>query len=183
MRTFYLDLAVLGWKRRRVGGPVPTAAELADVRAAVSAAQADIPESVGVPRLTFRLRTHGTPGAPRMFFPRQVIARVVRELDPTAPGRRVRNKLVRRAQIIRGVFHTLHGDQNDKLAALGFPLYAVVDGRSRFILYLGILNSNRMGHDIATHYLDIVEQYASVPVLYQSDWGTETGETRLSQVW
>lgn len=72
-------------------------------------------------------------------------------------------------------------DQNEKLGAWGFKLYLIVDGRSRFILFCGIIHDLSQ-IEILHPYLDTVERVGYVPTLLVTDHGRETGLMRTAQV-
>ena len=69
-----------------------------------------------------------------------------------------------------------HGsDGYDKLKPFGFPIHACVDGWSRKVLWLYVTRSNSWPHNIATYYLEAVEQQGGCPQKLITDLGTENG--------
>lgn len=49
-----------------------------------------------------------------------------------------------------------HCDGYDKLKPFGFPIHACIDGWSRKVLWLYVMQSNNWPHNIATYCLDAV---------------------------
>ena len=106
----------------------------------------------------------------------------MRHIDPGAPDFRLFNKIRRRFITARGPFWSIHCDQNDKLVRWGFPLYGIVDGRSRFFLFLGVVDSNRSPECVVQTYFDIVERLNAVPLRLVSDRGTECSLAQIAQM-
>ena len=57
----------------------------------------------------------------------------------------------------------------------GFPMHACIDGWSRKVLWLYVTRSNNWPHNIATYYLDAVENQGECPQKLITDLGTENG--------
>ena len=107
--------------------------------------------------------------------PRSVFEMLLRELDPEGTEERRAHRLRRRAYRNNGPNDTWHCDGNDKLKPFGFPVHACVDGWSRKVLWLYVTRSNNWPHNIATYYLEAVEQQSGCPQKLITDLGTENG--------
>ena len=66
-----------------------------------------------------------------------------------------------------------HIDGYDKLKPFGFPIHGAIDGHSRKILWLKVVQSNNDLKVIADLYLDNVSNLRFVPRTVRSDCGTE----------
>ena len=63
----------------------------------------------------------------------------------------------------------------DKLKPFGFPVHAGVNGYSRKILRLEVVQSNNLPNIPAQLYLSSVKQLKGCPVIVRTDCGTENG--------
>ena len=57
----------------------------------------------------------------------------------------------------------------------GFPIHAGVDGYSRKILWLEVVQSNNLPSIPAQLYLNVVKELKECPVIVRTDCGTENG--------
>ena len=70
-----------------------------------------------------------------------------------------------------------HADGYDKLKPYGFPIHGCIDGWSRKLLrkllWLVVTRSNNYNYNIASYYLQAVEEYGGCPIEFDTDSGTE----------
>ena len=107
--------------------------------------------------------------------PRQVVADVMRELDPEGCRQRKARRLERRRYLSPGPNFTWHVDGYDKLKPYGFPIHGCIDGWSRRIMWLKVAKSNNNPDIIANFYLDCVSEVGGCPKMIRTDCGTENG--------
>ena len=107
--------------------------------------------------------------------PRRVVAALLKEIDPEGTENRRRHRLKRRQYNNPGPNFAWHIDGYDKLKPYGFPIHGGIDGFSRKILWLKVTRSNNSPNNIASMFLDSVEEHAGCPVDLISDLGTENG--------
>ena len=107
--------------------------------------------------------------------PRDVVAGLLRELDPEEVQERSRRRLKRRIYWNPGPNFSWHCDGYDKLKPYGFPIHGCVDGWSRKVLWLYVTKSNNLPSNIGTYYLEAVEQFNGCPADFITDLGTENG--------
>ena len=107
--------------------------------------------------------------------PRVVVQEVLREIDPEGTELRRARRLKRREYHNPGPNYSWHCDGYDKLKPYGFPIHGCIDGWSRKILWLYVTRSNNQPDNIATYYLDTVEEFGGCPVDLVTDLGTENG--------
>ena len=107
--------------------------------------------------------------------PRSTVEALLRELDPEGTEERRAHRLRRRTYRNTGPNDAWHCDGYDKLKPFGFPIHACIDGWSRKALWLYVTRSNNSPHNIATYYLDAVEQQGGCPKKLITDLGTENG--------
>ena len=143
--------------------------DLAEVRQRV-AEQLDGPGSMGGYRSVWHtLRLDG------IQVPRQVVATVVRELDPLGCRMRKGKRLKRRKYYAPGPNVCWNIDGYDKLKPFGFPIHGCIDGWSRKIMWLQVARSNNNPEVPAKNFLEFVTEYGGCPVKVRSDCGTENG--------
>ena len=107
--------------------------------------------------------------------PRSVVEILLKELDPEGTEERRAHRLRRRVYRNNGPNDSWYCDGYDKLKPFGFPIHACVDGWSRKVLWLYVTRSNNWPHNIATYYLEAVEQQGGCPQKLITDLGTENG--------
>ena len=107
--------------------------------------------------------------------PRDMVMRILRELDPDASVLRKARKLQRRSYVSPGPNATWHVDGYDKLKPYGLPIHGCVDGFSRRIMWLKVCKSNNDPVIPAGFFLHAVEENGMRPMLVQTDCGTENG--------
>ena len=107
--------------------------------------------------------------------PRDVVAELMREMDPEGCERRKSKSFKRRSYFSSGPNYTWHVDGYDKLKPYGFPIHACIDGWSRKIMWLKVTNSNNHPDIIASFFLNCVEELGGCPVKLRTDCGTENG--------
>ena len=107
--------------------------------------------------------------------PRDMVMRILRELDPDASALRKARKLQRRSYVSPGPNATWHVDGYDKLKPYGLPIHGCVDGFSRRIMWLKVCKSNNDPVIPAGFFLHAVEENGMRPMLVQTDCGTENG--------
>ena len=113
--------------------------------------------------------------------PRIVVQELLRELDPEGTELRKGHRLKRRKYYNPGPNYSWHCDGYDKLKPYGFPIHGCIDGWSRKILWLYVTRSNNQPNNVATYYLDAVEEFGGCPVDLVTDLGTENGKMAAIQ--
>ena len=109
----------------------------------------------------------------RLKVSRIVVQLALADLFPEESKRRRHGKLKRRQYNGQGARYASHIDGGDKLKYYGFPYWLEIDGWSRKILSLTVVDSNNDPVITARIWLDTVARYQSVPVLLASDAGGE----------
>lgn len=107
--------------------------------------------------------------------PRQIVADIMKELDPEGCQKRKARSLERRRYLSPGPDYTWHVDGYDKLKPYGFPIHGCIDGWSRKIMWLKVTKSNNNLDIIANFYLECVSDMCGCPVKLRTDCGTENG--------
>lgn len=107
--------------------------------------------------------------------PRIVVQELMQYLDPEGCELRRAHRLRRRVFHNAGPNAVWHVDGYDKLKPYGFPIHGCIDGWSRKVLWLVVTRSNNYPDNIASYYLEAVEQYRGCPVELDTDLGTENG--------
>ena len=74
-----------------------------------------------------------------------------------------------------------HVDGYDKLKPYGFCFHGPIDGYSRRILWLEVLNSNNSSGVIAKYYLDALANLGVCPRLLRCDSGTKNSKLSVLQ--
>lgn len=107
--------------------------------------------------------------------PRDVVQRLLKELDPEGCALRKAKRLKRRKYRSLGPNHCWHIDGYDKLSPYGFPIHAAIDGWSRRIMSLKVCRSNNFPEIPASFYLQCVAENKGCPEKLRTDNGTENG--------
>lgn len=105
--------------------------------------------------------------------PRDMVMRILRELDPDASALRKARKLQRRSYVSPGPNAAWHVDGYNKLKPDGLPIHGCVDGFSRRIMWLKVCKSNNNPVVPASFFLCAVEENRVRPMLVQTDCGME----------
>lgn len=115
-----------------------------------------------------RLRHH-------VHVPRNLVAKIMKEIDPDGVEERRSRRLKRRTFSSKGANASWHLDGYDKLKPYGFPIHGAVDGFSRRILWLEVTRSNNDPKVVAAFYLKQVKELGGCPLLLVTDCGSENG--------
>lgn len=105
--------------------------------------------------------------------PRNVIANLLKELDPEGTDFRKARKLKRRQYRNPGPNFAWHIDGYDKIKPYGFSIHGAIDGFSRKLIWLHVCRSNKSPDKIAKMYIDAVINFEGCPVELITDLGTE----------
>jgi hypothetical protein len=105
--------------------------------------------------------------------PRDDVEVVMRTLFPAGAAARLKGKLTRRQYNAHGARYASHMDGGDKAKYYGFPYWLELDGWSRYIIFLDVVDSNNDPVVTSTIWLSNVRRLASVPVLTMFDAGGE----------
>ena len=115
-----------------------------------------------------RLRHH-------MNVPRQLVASIMKEVDPEGVQLRKRRRLHRRTYVCPGPNFAWHVDGYDKLKPYGFSIHGCIDGFSRRLLWLQVQRSNKKPKVIARYFYDYVKTTGGCPICLLTNRGTENG--------
>ena len=77
-----------------------------------------------------------------VHVPRSQVRLTLRHLFPDEAKDRGKRKLQRREYNAHGAKYALHVDGGDKLKPYGFPYWLAIDGWSRYIIKLQVVDSN-----------------------------------------
>ncbi|KZP06766.1 hypothetical protein FIBSPDRAFT_914630 [Athelia psychrophila] len=91
--------------------------------------------------------------------------------DVREPGAK---KVHRTPLVSLGPHHEWSGDGHDKLAAIGFPIWALRDVWSSCWLGIWVVPNNRLKNVIAYLYLSLVYELGGIPLQSTTDCGSET---------
>lgn len=116
-----------------------------------------------------------------MRVPRNVVQQLLKEIDPEGISMRRAHRLKRRAYHNLGPNYAWHCDGYDKLKPFGFPIHGCIGGGSRKILWLYVTRSNNQPSNIATYFLDAVDELGGCPTDLVTDLGTENGLMAAAQ--
>jgi len=105
--------------------------------------------------------------------PRNVVASLLKELDPEGTEFRKARRLQRREYHNPGPNYAWHIDGYDKAKPWGFSIHGGIDGFSRKILWLKVCRSNKSPDVIAHMYLNSIVNVGGCPVELITDLGTE----------
>ena len=103
-----------------------------------------------------RLRHH-------MNVPRQLVASIMKQVDPEDVAFRKRRRLHRRTYVCPGPNFAWHVDGYDKFKPYGFSIHGCADGFSRRVLWLQVQRSNKKPKIIAQYFYDYVKATGGVP--------------------
>ena len=106
---------------------------------------------------------------------RDVVMKMLRELDPDGTETRRARRLRRRQYVSIGPNFCWHADGYDKLKPYGFPIHGCVDGFSRKILWIKVFRTNSDPVVPAFLYIETVKKIGFCPQYVQTDCGTENG--------
>ena len=101
--------------------------------------------------------------------PRDLVQRLMKEIDPDGCELRKRRRLRRRSYWSLGPNHTWHIDGYDKLKDFGFPIHGCVDGFSRKVLWLNVSRSNNDPSVVLRFYLDCVDENEGCPSSHSTE--------------
>ena len=110
-----------------------------------------------------------------MSVPRDMVMRILKDVDPTGTTLRKARRLIHRTYVCSGSNAVWHADGYDKLKPYGFPIHGCIDGFSRKVLWLKLCRSNNNPSIIASLFLKVVEELRCRPKLLRTDCGTENG--------
>ena len=106
---------------------------------------------------------------------RDVVMKMLRELDPDGTETRRARRLRRRQYVSIGPNFCWHADGYDKLKPYGFPIHGCVDGFSRKILWIKVSRTSSDPVVPACLYIETVKKVGFCPQYVQADCGTENG--------
>ena len=98
---------------------------------------------------------------------------LMREIDPEGVAARARRRLVRRTYFSSGSNQCWHIDGYDKLKPYGLAIHGCIDGFSRKILWLKVVESNNNPIIMASIFLETVRKLKFCPQKLRTDLGTE----------
>ena len=104
---------------------------------------------------------------------RDVVMKMLRELDPDGTETRRARRLRRRQYVSVGPNFCWHADGYDKLKPYGFPIHGCVDGFSRKLLWIKVSRTNSDPVVPAYLYIETVKKTGFCPQYVQTDCGTE----------
>ena len=104
---------------------------------------------------------------------RNIVASLLKELDPEGAEFRKARRLKRRQYSNPGPNYTWHIDGYDKAKPWGFSIHGGIDGFSRKLIWLQVSRSNKSPDSIARMYLSGVVKVGGCPVELVTDLGTE----------
>lgn len=129
---------------------------------------------------------------------RAIVRRLLPFADPRGHKSRKRRRLARkqytckvyRLSIIiycslndQGPGDRRHVDGNDKIKyVLGMPISLQIDGYSRRIHFINVVESNNCPYDAAERWLDVIEDTQLIPIQGVSDTGTENSIPAVIQM-
>lgn len=116
-----------------------------------------------------------------IHVPRDIIMKLMHEIDPDGVAIRKSRRLQRRKYHSLGPNDCWHADGYDKLKPYGFPIHGCIDGFSRKILWLELVKSNNNPYTVAPLFLKTVEAVKFVPKRLRTDCGTENGVMAAAQ--
>ncbi|KAI5991633.1 hypothetical protein EDD15DRAFT_2448524 [Pisolithus albus] len=109
----------------------------------------------------------------RMSVSRSVIREYFATYEPHLIRQRKARRLQRRRFWAAGVNDLWAVDQHDKWNRFGLALHTGIEPFSGRILWIRIWHSNRNPQLILSYYLDVVEELGFIPLVTQSDPGSE----------
>ena len=117
----------------------------------------------------------------KVFVARNDVSVALRTLFPDEAERRVKRVLKRRTYNAHGAKYALHVDGGDKLKYWGFPYWLAIDGWSRFIVVLKVVDSNNDPVITGRLWLNALAEYKYLPNLVMSDAGKENSLIHAAQ--
>ena len=105
--------------------------------------------------------------------PRNIVASLLKEMDPEGVEFRKARRLKRRQYNNPGPNYAWHIDGYDKVKPWGFDIHGGIDGFSRKLLWLKVGRSNKSPDNIAYMYLNSIIEVGGCPVELVTDLGTE----------
>ncbi|POW23116.1 hypothetical protein PSHT_00539 [Puccinia striiformis] len=114
--------------------------------------------------------------------PRDVVAKILQDIDPEGTAARLRKSCKRRVFRTLGPNHVWAIDGHDKLKKFGITVYGVVDAWSRQILGLYVHVTNNDPRHIGVYFLKLVSKIGGVPLKVTADYGTETIDVSMYQM-
>ncbi|XP_054886887.1 uncharacterized protein LOC129360588 [Poeciliopsis prolifica] len=106
---------------------------------------------------------------------RDVVMRLLRQLNPQGIALRTRRKFTRRTYHSMGPNYIWHVDGYDKLKPFGLAISGCIDGFSRRMMWLVCGATNNNPSVIAQHYINCVKSLGVIPMRLRTDLGTENG--------
>ncbi|KAG9311682.1 hypothetical protein JVU11DRAFT_7919 [Chiua virens] len=122
-----------------------------------------------------------------MSVSRRVVQEYFHAYEPELVHKRKANRLRRRRFWAAGVNDIWAIDQHDKWLRFGLALHTGIEPFSGRILWMKVWHSNRNPQLILSYYLETAERLGHIPLVTQSDPGTENfgvanGQTMLRQI-
>ena len=111
----------------------------------------------------------------RVNIKRDVVMKLLRELDPNGSENRKAHCLRRRQYVSVGPNFYWHAYGYGKLKPYGLPIHGCVDGFSRKILWLKISKTNNDPIVPAYFFIETVKKMGFCPQYFRTDCGTENG--------
>ena len=105
--------------------------------------------------------------------PRNVVAEILREVDPEGSAEIRAKRLQRRRYVNPGPNFAWHADGYDKLKPYGFPVHGCIDGFSRRLIWLKVSRTNNDPAVVSGFYLEAVPEEGGCPTVLRTDNGTE----------
>ncbi|KAL3997088.1 hypothetical protein ACER0C_009744 [Sarotherodon galilaeus] len=106
---------------------------------------------------------------------RDVVMRLLRQLNPQGIALRTRRRFTRRTYHSMGPNYIWHVDGYDKLKPFGLALSGCIDGFSRRLMWLVCGATNNNPAVIAHNYINCVKSLGVIPMTLRTDFGTENG--------
>ncbi|PPR07577.1 hypothetical protein CVT24_007318 [Panaeolus cyanescens] len=106
-------------------------------------------------------------------IPRNTLTSYFRQYEPERIQERKAGKLKRRRFWAAGVLDMICVDQHDKWKKFGLALHTGVEPFSGKILWIRVWHSNNNPRLILSYYLKFLETHGAMPLITQSDAGTE----------
>ena len=104
---------------------------------------------------------------------RKNVSLIMKQLDPEGVVRRQRHQLQRRKYYSKGPNYVWHLDGYDKLKPFGFAIHVCIDGYTRKVLWLSLLQSNKDPKLVCHLFTDYLRSLGGVPRKIMGDRGTE----------
>ncbi|XP_023192286.1 uncharacterized protein LOC111612172 [Xiphophorus maculatus] len=112
---------------------------------------------------------------------RDVVMRLLRQLNPQGIALRTRRRFTRRTYHSMGPNYIWHVDGYDKLKPFGLAISGCIDGFSRRMMWLVCGATNNNPSVIAQHYINCVKSLGVIPMRLRTDLGTENGTVAAIQ--